>query len=67
MSKPIQWEYRVEYRRGSDDILRELKDDMGPKGWELCGVVTTTEAPSDLTSNYPSVVRYYFKRPRLGP
>jgi len=61
--KHTHWDYRVEYRKGTRDMLEELIRDFGPEGWELCGVIGSTEG-SEM-SNWPGVVRYYFKRPRL--
>lgn len=57
-----QWEYRIEYSRGGDEFFKELREQLGPNGWELCGVVQSCKGPSDLSSNWPETVRYYFKR-----
>ncbi len=66
--KPTVWEYRIEYRSGGNDLLKELNDDMGPNGWELCGVVGAPDEGSELGTGWPRCVRYYFKRPNQeGP
>lgn len=54
-----KWEYRVE--RVNNLSLRQLNE-IGSLGWELCGTVATPEPPSDMTSNWPALVQYYFKR-----
>jgi hypothetical protein len=62
--KYLHWDYRVEYRYGGDDLYKELHENFGPDGWELCGIIGTVEPPPDMSTNWPAVIRYYFKRSR---
>ncbi len=63
MSTATKWEYREEYLNGAKSP-RELLAALGNKGWELCSAVATTQSPCDLSGAWPTVVRYYFKRPQ---
>jgi len=58
------WEYKLVYNFGNKDMINELNDQLGPQGWELCGMVCTSEPDSSLASEWPKVIRYYFKRPK---
>lgn len=57
----VRWEYMTEdFKAGYIPRLRLLE--LGQAGWEMCGTVATTEPPSDLSSLWPGVVCFYFKR-----
>lgn len=55
-----KWQYHCELVNGT--ISRSRLDQFGANGWELCGTVATCDPPSDLSSGWPGVVTYYFKR-----
>lgn len=61
--KPLQkWEYRVEHAKCGSMGTNALNA-FGVDGWELCATIATPDTPSDLSSAWPAVVIYIFKRP----
>ena len=57
-----KWEYCIHYvNSGAMDAVKI--NELGREGWELCGTVATPDTPSDLSSAWPAVVKFYFKRP----
>jgi len=50
--KPIQWEYFTAWRSHNSSVTTEsFLNEIGLKGWELCGVMTTIDTTF-----------FYFKR-----
>ncbi len=56
-----RWQYLVEYGKGGALPFGQL-DKLGADGWELCATISTPDTPSDMTSGWPAVVQFYFKR-----
>ena len=55
-----RWEYVAGTARPFQVV--EVCNEQGRMGWELCGTYQS-EAPANLSSNWPASVELIFKRP----
>jgi DNA polymerase III delta prime subunit len=59
------WEYHVETTYGTPMSLAAMNA-LGAAGWEMCATVITPEVARSLTSKWPDVTAYTFKRLRAN-
>lgn len=55
-------EYLVVFISAKENTKEKLTH-LGLLGWELCGVVPSINQDSTMSSAWPDVVQYIFKRP----
>ncbi len=60
--KRQQWEYLIVFLSSREDEKARITH-LGLLGWELCGTVASVGQNSTMSSAWPDVVKFYFKRP----